>query len=68
MMDLIRPNITQNVSNLFLNLYVTDTLYNSIGRSLKGRCWGGSCLKRLKLDKIWQLLQSYNTAQFVQYG
>jgi hypothetical protein len=42
--------------------------YNSIESSLKGRCWGGICLKRPKKGKKGQILQSHNTAQFVQYG
>jgi hypothetical protein len=53
---------------LFLYIMCYYILFISTGISLKGRCWGGNCLKKPKNGKKRQNLQSYQQAQFVQYG
>jgi hypothetical protein len=62
------PKSPKTFPILFNILCAINILYNRTGSPLKGRCWGGNCLKSPKNGKKRQILQSYNTAQFVQYG
>jgi len=45
----IHPKRLQFFSNI---LHVINILYDSIESSLKGRLWGGNCLKRPKIGKF----------------
>jgi len=59
---------SQFFSNILCVIHILYILYNSIGSSLKGRCWGGNCPKRPKNGKFCNLIIRPNLFSTVKYA